>query len=243
MLGGPAHSEGSFGMQGPMHGAPPGQNPYNLPPAVQPGPGGPPPWQQMPGGPPNGPFPQMPGGPGGGPPNGPFPPMQGGPGGPPNGPFPPIQGGGPGGPHGEFPPMPMQPGGPPWQQGGPPPPWQGGPQSPQQPPWQQKAANQLSQWNQSMNQSMNQRNAGPRVVQGNRTTIALAAIFLGALGVHKFMLGMRNAGLILLLCTLITLGTGAVLTCVVGVIEGIIYFSKSDADFYEIYVVGGKEWF
>ncbi len=128
---------------------------------------------------------------------------------------------------------------PPWQQA-PPPPWEGGPpQQPPQQPWQQQASNQLSQWNQSLTAG----NARPRVVQGNRTTIALCAIFLGGLGIHKFMLGMKTPGLILLLGTVLTCGAGAIVTSIIGIVEGVIYFSKTDADFHATYVQGTKEWF
>ena len=30
---------------------------------------------------------------------------------------------------------------------------------------------------------------------------------------------------------------------IIGIVEGVIYLSKSDEDFYETYVVGKKEWF
>lgn len=111
---------------------------------------------------------------------------------------------------------------------------------PPQKPWEQ-ASNQISQFGQSLSSS--QGNTAPRVVQGNRTTIALVAIFLGGLGIHKFMLGYKNAGLIMLLVTLCTCGTGAAITSLIGLIEGILYFSKTDADFYATYVQGNKEWF
>jgi hypothetical protein len=40
-----------------------------------------------------------------------------------------------------------------------------------------------------------------------------------------------------------TCGIGAMVTHVVGIIEGVIYLSKSDADFYQTYVVGKRSWF
>ena len=81
----------------------------------------------------------------------------------------------------------------------------------------------------------------------------LTGILLGSLGVHKFILGYTNAGIILLAVTLgawvialITCGIGAPLVAVpgvIGLIEGIIYLTKSDDEFYQTYMLGKKEWF
>jgi len=79
----------------------------------------------------------------------------------------------------------------------------------------------------------------------------ILGIFLGGLGVHKFILGYNKEGGILLGIWLI----GAVLSCVgigllliwipgvIGLIEGIIYLTKSDEEFYNTYQVGKKPWF
>jgi TM2 domain-containing membrane protein YozV len=75
----------------------------------------------------------------------------------------------------------------------------------------------------------------------------ICGILLGALGIHKFILGYTGAGLIMLLVSLV----GGVLTCgvaitvmwVIGLIEGIIYLTQSDEDFVRTYVDGRKEWF
>ena len=71
----------------------------------------------------------------------------------------------------------------------------------------------------------------------------ICGILLGGLGIHKFILGYTNAGIIMLLVCLLTCGIGGVVTSVIGLVEGIIYLTKSDEDFYETYVVGKKEWF
>ena len=36
---------------------------------------------------------------------------------------------------------------------------------------------------------------------------------------------------------------GPVITCVVALIEGILYLTKNEQDFYQIYVVGDRPWF
>jgi len=74
----------------------------------------------------------------------------------------------------------------------------------------------------------------------NRKLVAgLLGILLGGFGVHKFYLGMTTPGIIQLVITLVTCGFGSI----VGLIEGIIYLTKSDADFYQLYVVEKKQWF
>ena len=71
----------------------------------------------------------------------------------------------------------------------------------------------------------------------------LCGIFLGAFGVHKFILGYTQTGLIMLAVTLLTFGIGAAIMSVVGLIEGIIYLTKTDQQFVDEYVVGQKQWF
>lgn len=100
---------------------------------------------------------------------------------------------------------------------------------------------------------------------GQKKLVAgLLGIFLGSLGVHKFYLGQNGAGLLMLavnlgvwvlavVLSLLTLGFGAVVLFplagfvssvlgVIGLIEGIIYLTKSDADFQRDYLYGKKAW-
>lgn len=72
---------------------------------------------------------------------------------------------------------------------------------------------------------------------------AVCGILLGALGVHKFILGYTKEGLIMLLATALTLGYGGFVTGIIGIIEGFIYLSKSDEQFVEAYVVRRRGWF
>lgn len=79
----------------------------------------------------------------------------------------------------------------------------------------------------------------------------ILAILLGSLGVHKFILGYKKEGFILLGFTLVSY----VLVCffigafllwipgIIGLIEGIIYLTKSDEEFYNTYQAGHKPWF
>ncbi len=69
------------------------------------------------------------------------------------------------------------------------------------------------------------------------------AILLGGLGIHKFYLGMTKPGIIMLVVTIITCGFGWGIMGLIGLIEGIIYLTKSDQEFVDTYVTGKKEWF
>lgn len=80
----------------------------------------------------------------------------------------------------------------------------------------------------------------------SRQKIGWAAIVLGGLGVHKFMLGYKRAGVIMLLiCVLgwFPFAIPTLLVSLVGLVEGIIYLSKSDEEFEATYVQGRREWF
>ena len=71
----------------------------------------------------------------------------------------------------------------------------------------------------------------------------LCGILIGGLGIHKFVLGYNTEGLIMLLVTLLTCGLGAIVTHTIGLIEGIMYLTKSDEEFVNTYVLNKKGWF
>lgn len=83
----------------------------------------------------------------------------------------------------------------------------------------------------------------PPDANSKKMTAAVLAVFFGLFGVHKFYLGYRTPGLVMLLVTLLTCGFGAVVVQVIGLVEGIVYFGKTDEDFYETYVRNKKGWF
>lgn len=76
---------------------------------------------------------------------------------------------------------------------------------------------------------------------------ALLGIFLGVFGIHKFYLGYHTAGFIMLgvsiLGSLITFGLAACVMWLIGVIEGVIYLVKDQAEFEQVYVFKKREWF
>ncbi len=87
--------------------------------------------------------------------------------------------------------------------------------------------------------------------ENKKILAGILGILLGWAGVHKFVLGYQKEGIIMLVLSVV----GFVLTCIgigvflvwavglVGLIEGIIYITKSDEEFYNTYQVGRKPWF
>lgn len=74
----------------------------------------------------------------------------------------------------------------------------------------------------------------------NKKVIAgVLAIVLGGLGVHKFILGYTKEGIIQIILTFVTCGFASI----IGLIEGIIYLTKSDEEFYETYQKNKRPWF
>jgi len=77
----------------------------------------------------------------------------------------------------------------------------------------------------------------PDDVGSKKLTAGLLGILIGWTGAHRFYLGDTTGGLLRLLLNLICIAG------VIGLIEGIIYLTKSDEDFYETYIVDQKAWF
>ena len=82
---------------------------------------------------------------------------------------------------------------------------------------------------------------------GKKIACGICGILIGSLGIHKFILGYTTEGLIMLLVTLIggfvTCGISAAVMGIIGLIEGIMYLTKSDDEFYQIYLESKKGWF
>ena len=80
----------------------------------------------------------------------------------------------------------------------------------------------------------------PATQDNKKIAAGLLAILLGPIGIHKFLLGYTTEGIIWLIISVCTCGT---VTGLLGLIEGIIYLTKSDEEFYQTYQVGKKAWF
>ena len=88
-------------------------------------------------------------------------------------------------------------------------------------------------------------NASSKVAAG------LLGIFLGWLGIHKFYLGYTKEGIVMLVISLVGIPLCLILIgypmiwamSIIGIIEGIIYLTKSDEEFERLYIQGRKGWF
>jgi len=106
--------------------------------------------------------------------------------------------------------------------------------------------NQQAYQNQQMQQPYNQ-NTGQIPGADKKLPAGILGILLGGLGIHKFMLGYQNEGIIMLVIWLV----GAVLLCgipsmvvsIIGIVEGIMYLTKSDEEFVNTYINNKKPWF
>ena len=119
-------------------------------------------------------------------------------------------------------------------------PWQANQQS--QGPWQ---ANQA--YSQPYGQPYQQPYAQAAPNTKDHVAAGLLAIFLGSLGIHKFYLGYNTPGFIMLAVTIVgsifSLGIAGLAMVVISIVEGVLYLSKSQTEFEQIYVFNKKEWF
>ena len=89
--------------------------------------------------------------------------------------------------------------------------------------------------------------ASPAVGTKDHVAAGLLAILLGWLGIHKFYLGYNTSGFIMLgvsiLGGIITFSLAAGVMCIIGIVEGILYLTKSQSEFEQMYVFNKREWF
>ena len=108
------------------------------------------------------------------------------------------------------------------------------------------ARGHLMSWN---GQPLSPAFANKKVVAG------IMGILFGQFGVHKFILGYTGAGIAMLVISLVSYlliitvllalvgGIGLIAISVIGLIEGIMYLTKSDDEFIQSYGVHNKSWF
>ena len=73
----------------------------------------------------------------------------------------------------------------------------------------------------------------------NKKIVAgILGILLGCWGIHKFYLGYTTTGIIMHLLFFVCGISG-----LIGLIEGILYLTKSDEEFYRTYIAGQRPWF
>lgn len=90
-------------------------------------------------------------------------------------------------------------------------------------------------------------------VSSKKIAAGICGIMLGTFGVHKFILGLTGSAVTMLCISLgclvlfpFTCGLSAFalpIVHIIGLIEGIIYLTKTDAEFYQTYILGRRQWF
>ena len=96
----------------------------------------------------------------------------------------------------------------------------------------QDAKETLHEFSDNVNKTVNSQ-------ENKKILVGILAIVVGYLGVHKFILGYKKEGIIQLIATFVTCGIAGI----VPLIEGIIYLTKTDEEFYNTYQLGYKGWF
>jgi TM2 domain-containing membrane protein YozV len=71
----------------------------------------------------------------------------------------------------------------------------------------------------------------------------ICGILLGALGIHKFILGYTKEAVIMLVVSVVSCGFASPIMGIIGLIEGIIYLTKTDEQFVQTYIQNKKGWF
>lgn len=74
--------------------------------------------------------------------------------------------------------------------------------------------------------------------ESKRVLAGVLGIVLGWLGLHKFVLGYTVPGAIQLV-----LGFCFGVGWIIGIVEGIIYLTKTDEEFIQTYQIGKRPWF
>ena len=113
-------------------------------------------------------------------------------------------------------------------------------------PKNQSTNTQQNQYQQNYNSSINLQEANSK-----KLLAGILAIVLGHIGIHKFVLGYHTEGIIMLIVGLIGYLTLCMFigyffltaTFIIGLVEGAIYLTKSDEDFYKTYMKHEKKWF
>ena len=114
-------------------------------------------------------------------------------------------------------------------------------------PWQANQAYSPPYTQQPYGQPYQQPYAQAAPNTKDHVAAGLLAIFLGSLGIHKFYLGYNTPGFIMLAVTIVgsifSLGIAGLAMVVISIVEGVLYLSKSQTEFEQIYVFNKKEWF
>lgn len=111
--------------------------------------------------------------------------------------------------------------------------------------FEKEAKNTTEEFKEAWNETVGNKKENKKIIAG------ILGILFGGLGIHKFILGYNKEGIILLSIFLISFPLMCIIIgaftiyipIFIGFIEGIIYLTKSDEDFYNTYQVGKRPWF
>lgn len=99
------------------------------------------------------------------------------------------------------------------------------------------------------------------LARGKKLTAGICGILAGGFAVHKFVLGYSSTALMQLMLTVMIFGSvmifglmtemsalswflyGSLAAGMPGLIEGVIYLTKSDENFFKTYIRKHKKWF
>ena len=70
----------------------------------------------------------------------------------------------------------------------------------------------------------------------SRGVAGLLALFLGSLGLHYFYMNKTNAGVVFLLATLLSCGILGIITQIVSIIQGVLFFTSTQQEFEQKWV-------
>src|SRR5437764_13633534 len=89
-------------------------------------------------------------------------------------------------------------------------------------------------YGQSSVQDWQQAGADKKIVAG------ILGIVVGGLGIHKFILGYQKEGMTMLLVSVLSCFTLSACMHVIGMIEGIMYLTRSDRELVRTYLYGRR---
>lgn len=94
-----------------------------------------------------------------------------------------------------------------------------------------------------MTNPQNKGNSNNGDAGSKKIACGICGILLGGLGIHKFILGYTTEGLVMLLVSVLTCFIASPVIGIIGLIEGIMYLTKSDEEFHNTYIAAKKGWF
>ena len=86
----------------------------------------------------------------------------------------------------------------------------------------------------------------PATTEKSKIVAGVFALLLGGFGAHKFYLQYKTQAIITLAVTLLgflLFGIPTIIMSIIVIIEGIIYLTRSDQEFFDTYIINKKAWF